>query len=48
MITIFYVCYIMWQGKIKINSENEVNWSILVTLGKKIKWDSTSSVNENR
>ncbi len=27
---------------------NEVNWNILVTLGKKIKRDSMISVNENR
>jgi hypothetical protein len=33
----------------KINSViNEVNWNILVTLGKKIKRDSIISVNENR
>ena len=28
--------------------KNKVNWNILVTLGKKIKRDSISSVNENR
>jgi hypothetical protein len=28
--------------------KNKVNWSILVTLGKEIKRDSISSVNENR
>ncbi len=27
---------------------NEVNWNILVTSGKEIKRDSTSSVNESR
>ena len=27
---------------------NEVNWNILVTLGKEIKRDSIISVNENR
>lgn len=32
----------------KIQSINEVNWSILVTSGKEIKRDSISSVNENR
>ena len=38
---------------VHINSErnsviNEVNWNILVTLGKEIKRDSTISVNESR
>jgi len=33
----------------KINSIiNEVNWNILVTLGKEIKRDSIISVNESR